>query len=83
MLARRALLWLGAPVSALGGVFVLWGPWACALAIAQALVGILLLEMVNYIEHYGLVRQRLASGRCACPADFPSCPDWIDSDIAL
>ncbi|KAK9804012.1 hypothetical protein WJX73_001214 [Symbiochloris irregularis] len=60
---NRLLLWLGAPVSALGGVFVLWGPWSCALAIAQALVGILLLEMVNYIEHYGLLRQRLASGR--------------------
>lgn len=30
--------------------------------IAASLVGILLLETVNYIEHYGLVRNRLESG---------------------
>ena len=31
--------------------------------IFTALVGILTLESVNYIEHYGLVRKKLASGR--------------------
>ncbi|WP_304233076.1 alkane 1-monooxygenase [Jiulongibacter sediminis] len=29
----------------------------------QALVAILLLEAVNYIEHYGMLRQKLANGR--------------------
>lgn len=28
------------------------------------MVAILLLEMVNYIEHYGLERSRLSNGRC-------------------
>jgi len=32
-------------------------------AIGAAMVGFLLLETVNYIEHYGLLRQRLPSGR--------------------
>lgn len=32
-------------------------------ALAIAMVGILLLESVNYIEHYGLRRRRLESGR--------------------
>jgi len=32
-------------------------------AIAIALVGVLLLEMINYIEHYGLQRKILVSGR--------------------
>ena len=31
--------------------------------IIQAVVGIALLEIVNYLEHYGLLRQREASGR--------------------
>src|SRR5690606_29761638 len=31
--------------------------------IMSALVAILLLETINYIEHYGLARKRLASGR--------------------
>jgi alkane 1-monooxygenase len=30
--------------------------------IAVALIGVLLLETVNYLEHYGLRRRRLASG---------------------
>lgn len=34
-------------------------PWL----IGQAIIGICLLETVNYLEHYGLRRQRLADGR--------------------
>jgi alkane 1-monooxygenase len=33
------------------------------MAIGFAIIGFLLLESVNYIEHYGLRRQKLASGR--------------------
>ena len=62
----RLLLWLGTPAVLLGGVLALWGPWSFALAIAQALVGILLLEIVNYVEHYGLQRHPLGPGRY-CP----------------
>ncbi|MDX1479256.1 MAG: alkane 1-monooxygenase [Saprospiraceae bacterium] len=39
------------------------GPLAVVCFAGAAVVGFLLLESVNYIEHYGLVRTRLASGR--------------------
>lgn len=40
------------------------GGWAgLALLGAQALVAVLLLEVVNYVEHYGLARAELAPGR--------------------
>jgi alkane 1-monooxygenase len=49
-------LWLSA--------IFLYGSWMGLLgAIAVAVVGILLLETVNYIEHYGLRRRLLPSGR--------------------
>jgi alkane 1-monooxygenase len=42
----------------------LWLGWMVAgFAVAAAVVGFLLLESVNYIEHYGLLRERLPSGR--------------------
>ncbi|MBK8920434.1 MAG: alkane 1-monooxygenase [Saprospirales bacterium] len=50
------LLWLAA-IGVLLGVKALLG------ALLIALVGILLLETINYIEHYGLRRRLLPSGR--------------------
>ncbi len=41
----------------------LLGPPAILFAIGVAIVGFLLLETVNYIEHYGLLRKKLPSGR--------------------
>ncbi|MRJ76430.1 alkane 1-monooxygenase [Aeromicrobium sp. SMF47] len=49
---------------------VLWGALMVAFGwqilpylVLQAVVGIWLLESVNYLEHYGMKRQKLASGR--------------------
>ena len=49
---------------------VLWGALLLAFGIGllpylliQAVIGVWLLESVNYLEHYGMRRQRLASGR--------------------
>ena len=49
---------------------VLWGGLMLAFdweifpyLVIQAMVGIWLLESVNYLEHYGMLRQRTASGR--------------------
>ncbi len=39
------------------------GPWALLFALVQAAQAVLLLETINYIEHYGLQRQRDAAGR--------------------
>lgn len=43
------------------GIFIGWLPML--LFFSAALIGGLLLETVNYIEHYGLLRQKLPNGR--------------------
>jgi alkane 1-monooxygenase len=45
------------------GIFALGGPMGLALFAIAALLGVLLLETVNYIEHYGLEREQLANGK--------------------
>jgi hypothetical protein len=65
------LTWIAAPAGLLAAVGALWGAPAAALGVAQAAVAILLLEDVNYVEHYGLTRARAPSGMCARPA--PAC----------
>ena len=47
----------------LGGVWAYFGWSGLWFALGVALVGVLLLETINYIEHYGLRRQKTASGR--------------------
>jgi alkane 1-monooxygenase len=47
----------------LGFIYYVFGYLVLIYAILAALVGFLLLETVNYIEHYGLIRKKLPSGR--------------------
>jgi alkane 1-monooxygenase len=44
-------------------VFFVFGKIALLFAILSAITGFLLLETVNYIEHYGLLRKKKESGR--------------------
>jgi alkane 1-monooxygenase len=44
-------------------IFIFLGGKALAGALVIALIGVLLLETINYIEHYGLRRRLLPSGR--------------------
>jgi alkane 1-monooxygenase len=44
-------------------VFLLFGTIGFIFAFSSAIIGILLLESVNYIEHYGLLRLKTKSGR--------------------
>ena len=57
----RNPLWQGFALQAalLGFIYMLFGFAGLQAFCAAALVGILLLETVNYIEHYGLERKRL------------------------
>lgn len=43
-------------------IFILFGIKATLLFIASAFIGIILLEIINYIEHYGLLRKEVKSG---------------------
>lgn len=75
---RERLERLGKPVLSLGneniqawamtvlffGALTVWLGWpALAFLVVQAFFGASLLEVVNYLEHYGLSRKKLADGR--------------------
>ncbi|MBZ9626628.1 alkane 1-monooxygenase [Psychroflexus sp. CAK1W] len=44
-------------------LFIIFSWQTAALAISMGMVGFLLLESINYIEHYGLLRKQRKSGR--------------------
>jgi len=50
-------------ISYLALIFAFFGMTVMLFSIAIAIVGFLLLETINYIEHYGLVRSKLPNGR--------------------
>jgi len=50
-------------VALFAGTTAWLGPRVLPFVVVQAVLGFLLLEVVNYIEHYGLLRQRVANGR--------------------
>lgn len=62
-LKNEALLLYLTEGALLGGITLTLGAAAAATFFLTALVSILLLETVNYIEHYGLRRERLPNGR--------------------
>ena len=45
------------------GCIVAVGPWGGVFFALQSIVAMVLLETVNYIEHYGLARQEISPGR--------------------
>jgi alkane 1-monooxygenase len=61
---RNAMLWYVAAPFALfiAPLWAAYGPRAVALYFAQAVVAVTLLEQINAIEHYGLVRARGPGG---------------------
>ncbi|MBI5611271.1 MAG: alkane 1-monooxygenase [Deltaproteobacteria bacterium] len=50
-------------VALFGGLLLWLGPQLAPFLALQAVVGFSLLEVVNYLEHYGLLRQRDADGK--------------------
>lgn len=59
---RRVVLGWGIQLAILALVAIL-SPIAALAWVGAAVVGILLLETVNYLEHYGLRRRRISEGR--------------------
>ncbi|GAB4814513.1 hypothetical protein N2152v2_001559 [Parachlorella kessleri] len=62
-LQNRMLLWVAAPLALLLAAFSAYGWSGVAFGVVQALLAIVDLETVNYIEHYGLTRRKGPSGR--------------------
>ena len=61
---KNDMLWYGIfQLSYLILIFVFFGTIGFLFALASGIVGFILLETVNYIEHYGLLRLKLPSGR--------------------
>ncbi len=56
----RYILVLAATYVVIGGTL---GPVALALFLLQGVIAFSLLEAINYVEHYGLARRRLATGK--------------------
>ncbi|HUO80987.1 MAG TPA: alkane 1-monooxygenase [Steroidobacteraceae bacterium] len=62
--AANRMLWaVAAPLAIVAGLGLWRGAAGVALFVVQAGVAVTLLELVNYLEHYGLVRRRRADGR--------------------
>ncbi len=43
-------------------LYFFWGPWAALFLALESFVGIFVLEVFNYVAHYGLMRRRAADG---------------------
>ena len=50
-------------VALFGGLTIAFGPVVLPYLLLQAVIGFSLLEVVNYLEHYGLLRQKREDGR--------------------
>jgi alkane 1-monooxygenase len=50
-------------VALFGALLLAFGPTVLPMLLAQAVLGFSFLEVVNYLEHYGLLRQRTPAGR--------------------
>jgi len=67
---NRALWWLVCPALLAATATAAYGALGLGFFMGQALVGVLMLETVNYIEHYGLVRTKVSSD--ISPSSSPS-----------
>ncbi|MQY19658.1 alkane 1-monooxygenase [Nocardia macrotermitis] len=67
-----------------GVLTAIFGPAILPYLLVQAVYGFSLLETVNYLEHYGLLRQRTASGRYErCTPEHSWNSDHIVTNIFL
>ena len=62
-LSNRMVVYTIANVLVLLGIYYFFGIVVLTAFLMAAIIGILLLETVNYIEHYGLLREKKESGR--------------------
>ena len=58
-------VWAAAPLAMVAIVCSAYGPEGMTMCVGQAALSVLMLEAANYVQHYGLQRCRLPSGRYA------------------
>ena len=58
---------------------MLFGPKSLLCFLGAAVIGIILLELVNYIEHYGLMRKKRENGTYEV---FKRCHAWNANEMA-
>ncbi len=58
---RTLIKWIISPLLLLWVNYMVYGIFGVSVQIGQAFVSILMLETVNYIEHYGLTRSKIGS----------------------
>lgn len=61
-IGNRLLVWHGFTLLVILAIWLTLGPMSALLFVIQAIVAILTLSMIDYIEHYGLLRERKAGG---------------------
>ncbi len=73
------------PVFLLASCFLLGGFSAALFFVIQAITAIIILELVNYVEHYGLERKKLANGyyERVTPAHSWNANHWASNAILL
>jgi len=73
--------WLMSAV--LWGALIVWlGPGITPYLVIQAVVGLSLLEVVNYMEHYGMLRQRVGVGERERYERVDPSHSWNSNNIA-
>ena len=60
---NKMIVYTIATILFLGAVYLFYGRFVLLSFVLAAIVGIALLETVNYIEHYGLLRQKKENGK--------------------
>ena len=61
--ANRMLRYGLTQIVIVAALLVIYGPTGVAVFAGQAIIAISLLEVINYIEHYGLMRREIAPGQ--------------------
>ena len=65
-----------------GALMVVLGPGIFSLLVVQAIVGFSLLEVVNYMEHYGMLRQKVGVGERQRYERVDPSHSWNSNNIA-
>lgn len=80
VLANRACRDLASALAIGAVIGAIWGPTGLLFFLAQSAVAIVVLELFNYIAHYGLIRNKDISGRVEPLADRHS---WNSSNVLV